>query len=183
MRSFLTSLALGVSTSFIWPGSGGGSAASAGVSQFGNLRLASATSSAVTGGYNNGYLLLNTTAGSIHHIGSAWTGMLGHGKMVDHAGGIGTVPYRARWLTQVGNFSLDSTIDNDSGSKTVTFGTPYSVAPPFIQLGLDGINSLTGYAVNISIITAGGFTSVYSAVASGESVTQVYWESNGTVAA
>src|SRR5205823_5852503 len=74
-RSFLSSVALGLSTSFVWPGSGGGSLASAGVSQFGNLRLARAGNSAVTGGFGDGFLFLNTNHLSLHHIGSTWTGL------------------------------------------------------------------------------------------------------------
>src|SRR5512146_735559 len=133
-RSFLTSVATGLSPSFIWPGSGGGSVASLGESQFGNARAAQAPNSAVTGGFPNGFLLLNTTSGSLHHIGSAWTGMLGHPLMVDHGGSIGSAPFRARWLTQVGSFSLDSTVNGDSGSTTIHFPTPYSVTPPFVML-------------------------------------------------
>src|SRR3990172_8832046 len=132
LRGFMVAVARGLSRSFVWPGSGGGSAASAGLSQFGNARLAIAGNSAVTGGYGDGYLLLNRNHISIHHIGSTWTAMLGHSAMVNHnppQGFTAAVQVAARWLTQTGTVSIAST--TSFGSFTVSYPTPYATAPPF----------------------------------------------------
>ena len=169
----MTSIALGLSTSFIWPGSGGGSAASAGESQRGNARCAVAGNSAVTGGYGDGFLLLNTNHVSLHHIGSTWTGLLGHSGMIDHA--------NIRWSVQTGTVSLDSTILGDSGTTNVAFGTAFSSAPSFVQWTIRGAgtSAFKGYALNVSTITAGGFSSVYSGLRSGESAMNADWQAIG----
>jgi len=176
-RSLMTSFATGISPSYIWPGSGGGSAASGGVSQFGNARCAIAGNSAVTGGYGNGYLLLNRNHVSLHHIGSTWTALLGHSGMLDHGAS-------QRWLLQTATVSLDSNILGDSGTTNIQFPTPYAVAPTFVQWGLVGIGSNTfkSYAINVSSVTTGGFSSVYSGLVSGESLANANWQALGTVA-
>lgn len=177
--SMMTSVALGLKTSFAWPGSGGGSLTSAGVSLFGNARMARAGNSAVTGQYNDGFLLLNQNHLSVHHIGSTWTGMVGHSAMVDHGGGLGNAPFASRWLTQSSNTTIPSA--TSFGTVSVTFPVPYG-ANPFLLL-----NPLQGnaYFVNISSLSTGGFSAAFSSV-----VTQVAalgavtlaWESDGTVA-
>jgi len=174
----MSGVALGLSTSFVWPGSGGGSLASAGVSQFGNLRLAVAANSAITGGYPDGYLLLNQNHISLHHIGSTWTNLLGHSAMVDHGGGLGTAPFTGRWLTQTGTFSMISSVYGTSGITTVTFPTPYGTAPSFLQLSTDTTN---GYILNVSSLSTGGFTFVYAGLRGAIVITGVTWESDGTV--
>src|SRR5207237_5542635 len=125
-RSFLSSVALGLSTSFVWPGSGGGSLASAGVSQFGNLRLARAGNSAVTGGFGDGFLFLNTNHLSLHHIGSTWTGLLGHSSMVGYGGG-------GRRLSQTGALSMLSGTFGSSRRTVVSFTTAYAAPARFLQ--------------------------------------------------
>lgn len=170
----MSSIALGLSTSYIWPGSGGGSAASAGVSQFGNARLSVATNSAVTGGHGNGYLLLNRNHVSLHHIGSAWTAMLGHSSMLAS---------NTYLRVQTGSVSLDSSILGDFGTTTIQFPTPFTVAPVFVQWGLVGIgnNTFKSYVINVSIITTGGFSSVYSGMVSGESLANANWQAIGVI--
>jgi hypothetical protein len=182
-RSLMTSFASGVATSYIWPGSGGGSLASIGISQAGNLRMANAANNDLTGGFGDGYLALNATRGAVHHIGSSWSGQLSSGKMNDHAGGLGTMPPRAVWLTQTGNFVL-STLNGDptSGATRHAFTTPYSVAPPFFQLTLRYLGLSTSYAVSLSSVTASGFSSLFSGLTGSNLLTEVNWESTGTVA-
>ena len=174
-RSLMSSIALGLSTSYIWPGSGGGSAASGGVSQFGNARLSVATNSAVTGGHGNGYLLLNRNHVSLHHIGSTWTAMLGHSGMLDHG-----TPLQ-RWMVQTGSFSMDSAILGDSGSTNVAFPVAFSSTPSWVALTISGAGTTTfkGYAINVSVVSGGGFTSVYTGLRSGESLTNVDWQAIG----
>lgn len=175
-RSFLSSIATGLSTSFIWPGSGGGSAASAGISQFGNARLAVASNSAVTGGFGDGFLLLNRNHVSLHHIGSSWTGILGHSGMIDMG-----ASSALRWLVQTGMFSLDSTIVGDSGTTKTTFPTTFASTPSFVQVQTNGANSLTAYAINVVSVSSSNFTSVFSGLRSGESFCNVVWQAVGVV--
>jgi len=175
-RSFMSSVATGLATSFVWPGSGGGSLASAGVSVPGNARCARAGNSAVTGGYGDGFLLLNQNHISLHHIGSTWTGLLGHSAMVDHGGGLGTAPFTGRWLTQSGVWVPGG--DSSSQTTAFTFAAAYAVKP-FMQFGQS--ESSNGYAVNIISLTTVGFTAAFSSLRGSNSAGTINWESNGTV--
>lgn len=186
LRSIMTSIASGLQPSFYWPGTGGGSLASAGESQPGNARAARAGNSAVTGGYGDGYLLLNTNHISLHHIGSTWTAMLAHASMLDHDGSVSAPSLAtARWVTQAGSFSLSSTSDGQVGQKTVSFTSSYDTFPlVFVTVQQPTLSS--GYLVNVSSLvtqsTATMFTSTYSGVATVVSVATVHWESSGTMA-
>jgi hypothetical protein len=171
-RSFATSIATGLSSGFLWPGSGGGSLASAGVSLLGNGRLARAGNSAVTGGYGDGFLLLNQNHISLHHIGSTWTGLLGHSKMEDHGSGAG------RWVTQASGFSILAS-DGSFGTKNVSFSSTYAVAPPWVFVA-EGSGSAQ-YLLNVSSVTTGGFSSVWSALAASLVDISVFWQSEGTI--
>lgn len=171
LRSFESSFALGISTSFNWPGSGGGSLASAGESLLGNARTAVADNSAVTGGFGNGFLLLNRNHISLHHIGSTWTGLVGHSRMVDYVGSLGS-----RSLVQSGATRLATSLGS-FGTVTIAFPVPYSAPPFFVHLTTD---TDLGYWLNVSSITTGGFTSVYSGLIGSLSATTLYWESDGT---
>jgi hypothetical protein len=183
LRSIMTQLASGISASYSWPGSGGGSAASGGESKEGNARCARAGNSAVTGGYPDGFLLINTNHVSLHHIGSAWTGMLGHSSMIDHNNAAFTSITTGRWLTQQGSFSLNSSVDGQFGTKTVSFTSAYDGLPAFIALTAQQPTINIGYLVNVLSSTSTNFVCVYNAnlldVVS--SIATVYWESDGTV--
>ena len=178
LRSFMTQLASGISASFDWPGSGGGSLASIGESKLGNARLAH--SGIVTGGFASGYLSLNTAHASLHHIGGSPT-MLGHPNMVDY--GLPTfLPNTRKWLTQRGSFSLASAGgDGTNGTKNTQFSTPY-VAAPFVQIIVQQ-STFSSYFVNVSSITTGGFNSSYTGLVPAPipSNVTVFWESVGSV--
>lgn len=169
-RSFTSSLALGLSPSFNWPGSGSGSTVSAGESQLGNARCAVAGNSAVTGGYGDGFLLLNTNHISLHHIGSTNTFLVGHSSMVDYGAAAG------QRSLQTGVFSLVSLSDGSFGTKTVAFAPVFAATPTFFQLEAGN----AGYAVSLSTLTAGGFSAVYSGLRPTMSNVSVFWESDGT---
>lgn len=178
----MSSIARGLQPSFYWPGSGGGSLASAGESQPGNLRTAVAGNTISVGGFGNGFIGLNENHESLHHIGSTWTGLLGHSSMVDHGGGLGNAPFAYRWLTQSGVTSSVVTGSTLSfGTISVVFPVPYGYIP-FVNI----INPLPGnsYLLQLSNVTPGGFISNYTGIdiflPSG-TVTLV-WESDGTVA-
>lgn len=165
----MSNTATGLAPSYIWPGSGSGSTASAGISQLGNARCAVAGNSAVTGGYGDGYLLFNTTHASLHHIGSTGTSLLGHSSMLDHGTGAG------RWVTRRG--SLTFLGGGSPSTQVVTWTTPYA-QPPFVQLSVD---TTKGFLANISSITAGGFISVATGLQGSPVQTFVFWESSGTL--
>lgn len=187
LRAFMVAVASGLSPGYIWPGSGGGSGASAGLSQLGNARLATAGNSAVTGGHGDGYLLLNRNHESLHHIGSTWTAMLGHSSMIEHAPGIGFLSasqVSSRWLTQSGSFAIPSS--PAFGTVSTAFPTSYgSTAPPFVHITpiFDLINNgPTSYMMlQVSSVTTGGFSAVFSGLSASLLTTTVYWESDGTV--
>lgn len=179
----MSSIARGLQPSFIWPGSGGGSAASAGESTAGNLRSAVTGSAVVVGGFGNGFIGLNENHESLHHIGSTWTGMLGHSSMVDHGGGIGNAPFAFRWLVQSGvSGSLTAVSGISFGTFTVTFPVPYG-APPFVEI-LNPYDPGGAVFQQLSLVTAGGFISNYTGTAgvAVPSRLSVIWESDGTVA-
>jgi len=167
---------LGLQPSFNWPGSGGGSLASGGVSNFGTFRAARAGNSAVTGGYGDGFLLLNQNHISLHHIGSTWTGLLGHSAMVDHGGGLGNAPFTGRWLTQQGTLAI--TPAPSSHTLDVVFATAY-VALPFVQFAQS--ESSNGYAINVLSLTSAGFSAACSGLRGSNVAGTIVWESNGTV--
>lgn len=188
----MTSIARGLQPSFLWPGTGGSSASSAGESTLGNMRLAVAGNSAVTGGYGNGYMLMNEAHVSLHHIGSTWTGMLGHSRMIEHPDSVTTSLGSAsstRWLLQSGHTVLSSA--SSFGQMIVTFPIPYN-SYPFIQVvdpvyfaGPFAYRTLCSYTT--SDTSDGrrwtGFTSFYSLMnASGLGSTMTLaWFSDGTV--
>lgn len=186
--SMMSSVARGLQPSFAWPGSGGASLASAGESIPGNMRLAVHDSGSsltmVQGGFGNGFLGLCEQHESLHHIGSTWTGLLGHSGMVDHGGGIGSAPFTSRWLLQNGVADLAS--EADFGTVTVTFTIPYSV-PPFVTLHHHDTSQGGKFPMLFQIqnITTTGFTSNYTNTNKGTadgSHQTVGWESDGTVA-
>lgn len=180
----MIAVASGLSPSFVWPGSGGGSALSAGLSQFGNARMSVATNSAVTGGYQDGYLLLNRNHISIHHIGSTWTSMLGHANMIEHVPSVGFTAasqVSARWVTQSGS----TAITGATGTASVTFPTSYSeTAPPFVHMvsqppNLPSLNST--YGIQLTSVTTVGFSAVFSALDGTAPGATIFWESDGTI--
>src|SRR5207245_716876 len=123
MRSVTTTVAIGLGQSFYWAGSAasqGASTASSGELQLGTLRTA--RSANVLGGFGDGFLGLHQNNKGLYHIGSTWTGLLGHPNMLDAGAGV-TFPTSVRWLVQEGRFTSSGTTTN------VSFPVPYSVAP------------------------------------------------------
>lgn len=162
-RSLLTSFALGVSTSFVWPGSGSGSSASAGESIPGNARFAYAGVAATKGGVGDGFLLLNTDRVSLHHIGSTLSSIVAHSGMLTHstvsgAGVSGAAPFDKYWLMQ------EDFVSNSLHTSVVTFPTSYvSGFLPLPVVILSEGDNLGGWSANCVLqgsITTLGFTAV-----------------------
>lgn len=178
-RSFMTNVAIGLATSFDWPGSGSGSTTSAGQSQLGNLRFAEAGSSAVTGGYPDGFLLLNSDHISLHHIGSTSTGILAHSGMLDMAGGLGTAPFTTHYLLQQGSSVTTGSVLSQSGATfAITFPQVFTAAPPFVFVGSTS-NVFAG--LKVGSITSVGFTSYVSYNNTSLSIVTLDWRTEGTV--
>jgi len=175
LRSMQTAIARGLSESFFWPGSGDGSTStdSTGEAKLGSLRFARAGTSARTGGFAEGFILLDTNRVSLHHIGpSNTTYILAHASMLDRGGGVGDAPFTSRWVQGGGTAMLGT----DSIS-TVTFtGGPFAGIPHVTLL-----SSSSRYLIGIRSIRSDGFTSVASYIGSGAapSIT-VRFRSEGT---
>lgn len=169
-RSFQSAIALGIQPSFYWPGSGGGSAASAGEAQPGNLRMAHA--GVVTGGFENGYLSLRTEWASVWHIGSTWTGMVGHSGMLEHGAG-GGFPQTWRWLCQEGSYTTTASVLTHS----ILFPVQYSVAPTVQVTLTDAVITAPVNIIHASVTTSGFSSFVSHAV----STITLGWRSEGTI--
>jgi len=176
----MSSVALGLQPFVYWPGSGGGSAASAGEPQPGNARCAHHGSSGVTGGYGLGFLSLCSNRASLHHIGSTNTFMLGHAQMLERPTGA-TYPQTTKWLSQSGS----TTTSGVSGALSIVFPTSYSTTTLLtIMLSHDGdvagVNA-TSWTVNLQdgAIAASGFSSFFSKAGGGISTLRLNWIAEG----
>lgn len=178
LRSFMTQLASGLSPSFDWPGSGGGATADAGKSKLGNARCAH--SNAVTGGYPDGYLRLNPTRAALMHIGTPPT-VVGHSSMVDYNLGA-IVPGFQRWVRQSGNSQLYSS-GSSFGTINISFTSTYDATPVFLQVVTDtgGSGVSVGPLMNVSSVSAGGFSSSWSFLGPLEGSPRIHWESFGSI--
>lgn len=172
----MSSIALGLQPSFFWPGSGGGSSNSAGEMNLGTARTARAGGSAVTGGYGDGYLLLNTDHISLHHIGSSNTGMVGHSSALVVASGV-SMPQTTRWIVQTGTF-----IHPSGTSRGVSFTTAFAQPPTFVMISPTGDSNASGsfYCVAASPTTS-MFTSFIS-TKGGTAQVNIRWIAEGQVA-
>lgn len=174
-RSLLTSFALGVSTSFVWPGSGSGSSASAGESVLGNARFAYAGVSATKGGVGDGFLLLNTDRVSLHHIGSTLSSIVAHSAMLTHSSVSGAAsnqaPFDKYWLMQ------EDFVSNSLHTSVITFPTSYvSGAPAPVVILSEGDNA---GAWGVNCVLQGSITTLgFTAVGSG---TGFWWRALGQV--
>lgn len=180
MRLFMSTVALGLQPFTYWPGSGGGSAASAGEAQPGNARCAHHGSSGVTGGYGLGFLSLCSNRGSLHHIGSSNTFMLGHSQMLERPTGV-TFPQTTKWLSQSGSITTSAV----SGALSIVFVPSYSTTTLLtIMLSHDGdiagVNA-TSWTVNIQdgSIATSGFSSFFSKAGAGISALKLNWIAEG----
>lgn len=190
LRSFMTNVARGLQPAFYWPGSGGGSAASAGQSQPGNMRMVRVATSVATRA-DNGFLQLNSTRVAIEHIGT-WIGPLGHSNMLHvssstTAGGGLSWPQASRWLMQTGSFTVTSS--GSSFTQAVSFASAFIGTPTFVSAlqtddGVGGLVQGARYicAVQAGSLTSTGFIATVSSITSGSATGTVGWFSLGTAA-
>src|SRR5437773_6730 len=182
LRSLKTTIAIGLGQSFYWPGSAasqGASTASSGELQLGTLRFAK--TGFQQGGFGDGFLSLDTTRISVRHIGSTWTGMVGHSGMLEasNAGVAITFPQTQRWLVQEGQYTSSGTTTN------VNFPFAYARAPNvyLIEGYLDTLSAnsqKSWFAYGVSSVTTGGFTSLESFLfGSATTGASYFWRAEG----
>ena len=174
-RSTLTDISVGLGEAMHWEGSAasqGLSAASSGELLVGTARAA-VGASAPTGGHPDGFLALAADDEAVWHSGSAYTDIVGHGRMQDRAGGIGNAPFTTRWLIQTGTFTSSDRTDE------VTFTTPYNGVPN-VMLGPGA--QAREYEFGLKTVLPSGFTTnkVYGGSGASASAT-FFWRSEGTV--
>ena len=176
LRSLMTQFASGISLSFNWPGSGGGTAASGGESKLGNARAAHSDNTVTA--YGVGFLSLNTRHPALVHIGPV-NHLLGHSSMIDH--GVGAaLPPATRWVTQAGTSTLTSGIS--FGTATVSFTTPFATTPFVLVDIFPNAATNSPYLVNLSTVTVGGFSASFSGLGNTLGILPVLvWESNGSM--
>lgn len=193
LRSFWTAFATGMGESTYGPGSAasqGLSAASSGEPQPGSLRFAHAGPSAVVGGFNDGFLLLNGYRASLHHIGTTFVNTVGHAAMWDMNGGVGAAPLTTQWVLRTISKTTTLNASMNGGTGFInSFGVTYA-GIPFVWVGSSATNVLVGLTtksggVNPDIST-GTFASTWSYIGASDGSRQAnvsyYFLSLGTVA-
>ena len=169
LRSLKTNIAGGLSQSMYWPGTGGGSTASAGQMKPGAARTFFAAQSLVSAN-SDGCLMVASDTSRLFGVGSTGSTFFGGARSIEHA----TLPLgNTRWVVS------GQTVPNGTNTALpVTFNTV-----PHVTLSL--LTSATTYgAAVISALTAGGVTvDVYRAggAAYASGVWSVYVLSSGTV--
>lgn len=169
IRSLKTNVSGGLGTSMYWPGTAGGSAASAGIMKPGAARTFYAAESAVSAA-QDGQLMYASDTSRLWYVGTTGPGFIGGQFGIECASNPGSL---ARWV-------LDSGLTGNG--RTCTFSQTYGAAPRVFALP-----AVTPSDVVVPVVTATSTTTfridaynasfaTYSADA-----TNVYWFSIGTV--
>ena len=170
LRSLKTTLATALSNAVYWPGSGGASAASAGLPIPGKWRAFFGLQSAVSA-YADGSLYVTSDTSRLFGIGSGGTMFLGSASAIEQA----VVPGapNVRWVMASGIVAAAG------GGAAVSFGVTYNGLPALI------CSAATTFAAPLSanptsLSTSGATVVVYSptGIVSGVSI---HWQSLGTV--
>ena len=175
-RSVWSSLAVGLSEVVYWPGSGGGSVASAGEVRPGRSLAfygpQSASSNPTLDHVSRAYLASDTSRLFVY--GSGQTFLAGSPRVWEH-----NLRYTSPNYTWVVQRSATTGLDGTLTTKAISFPTPYTGAPEVFTS-----SSATSYIHGVSNITSGGFISEYSyipvAAEAGSNFT-LYWYSVGTM--
>jgi len=170
IRSMKTNIAGGLSTSMYWPGTGGGSAASAGIMKPGAARTFYAAESAVSAA-QDGQLMYASDTSRLWYVGSTGPVYLGGQYGIEAA----TNPKAgARW-------HLDSGASYNGGN--IPFNVTYGAAPR-VTASLCTTASVGALSVITGVTTTGFHVGAYderNALYAASAFT-VYWTSLGTVA-
>lgn len=137
--------ALGIATSVEWPGSGGGSIASAGAMKLGTLKSYVGATSALSRVGNDGHLFLDSTTTRLYHANSSVTSVYLGGVVLEMPVSVGTT---ARWVLSAGSIPATSAV-----SFPVLYG-----APPMVLLSVVSQRAAVfGYGVAMTAPTTTGF--------------------------
>ena len=176
LRSLKTTLATALANAMYWPGSGGASAASAGLPLPGMWRAFFGPQSAVSANAD-GSLYVTSDTSRLFGTGSAGTMFLGSAQALEQAAVPGG---NARWVLSSGTavassaFSYGSVSSGALQSPLIYNGLPVVT----FSVTTSGTTVLVGNIVALS--TTGATVVVYN-LAGAPSVSTVYWQSLGTV--
>ena len=163
-RSFVTSVAGGLGESLNWPGTGGGSAVSAGRPKLGSARLSRA---AGLWAMESGYLGLDTSRGALWHVWSTASYPVGHASLLDR-------PDAAVSVQSVIQQSETGSTTTTTAVLNHTFSSAFSAAPTILAQ-LDSNDIL--YAV--TAVNASGFSSGTSSLAGATPSYTLSWYAEG----
>lgn len=175
IRDLKVAFADGVEPSMYWPGSGGGSAASAGEMRLGTFRTYVAAASAVSVGSDTGRLLVTSDTSRFYAIQPSHQTFMVGGTRVLEAWPSARSSFR--WVLSSGTLTPGSVVTfgvTYGGLPVVAFAQPYGVVGNVpIALGVEYLSATTFFASahTLSGVTWSRFTGGYSD-----------WMSLGTVA-
>jgi hypothetical protein len=170
IRSMKTNVAGGLGTSMYWPGTGGGSAASAGIMKPGAARAFYGTQSQVSAA-QTGQLMLTSDTSRLYEVGPAGGLMLGSGSGVDGPSHPGT---GVRWV-------VNSGVTVAGSGTTQAYGAAYVSIPQVVVSAWTTVN--TGVFLQTFAYASGFSVTAYNptATAIAASKVSVLWMSMGTV--
>ena len=171
IRSMKTNIAGGLSTSMYWPGTGGGSAASAGIMVPGAARTFYAAESAVSAA-QDGQLMYASDTSRLWYVGTTGPVYLGGQFGLECAANPGA---GARW-------AMASGVTVNGSGTTQAYGVTYVTVPRVVaslQTSLDAGGTVTvqPYASGFSVQAYAADATAYPA-----STCSIHWMSFGTVA-
>lgn len=172
LRSLKSSLAIGLSNSMYWPGSGGGSAASAGQMKPGVARTYVGTQSQVSSTNTAGSLMITSDTSRLYAVGPAGVQFLGSSRMVEFSD---PPAVNKRWVMSNGTVA--------SGA-IITFPQSYDTTPTlFVSLQTTTTYPIVAFATLLGISSSTASVGVRHADTSAETdqAWTVNWVSLGTV--
>lgn len=173
IRSLKTTLATALSQSLYWPGSGGGSVASAGQLKPGTARAFYGTESQVSAN-TDGQLMVTSDTSRLFAVNANTTLFLGSMAVVEQ---VAAPPANHRWVL------AQSRATGSANGISLSYGVTYG-ATPTISISVMTSASTAGTA-SVSLPDSSGFTvDVYRMGGNtkyASSTWSVYWTSVGTV--
>jgi hypothetical protein len=170
IRSVKTNISEGLGTSMYWPGTAGGSTASAGIMKPGAARTFYGTQSQVSAA-QSGQMMYASDTSRLYYVGATGPAYLGGQFGVDHA----------KHPTAGSRWHLASGISNNGG--LIAYGVTYG-APPTVVASLTTTADVGMLSVLTGVSTTGFYCGAYneSNTLLAASKCSVHWQSLGTVA-
>ena len=163
LRSLKSNIAGGLSTAIYWPGTGGSSAASAGLPLPGVWRAFYGVESLVST-YADGALYITSDTSRLFGVGSGGTMLLGSSRMIEYA----TAPSSPKnhWVLSSGTLSPGASFS--AGNVILSYYSANTLGFPIIE-------TLSGGNATVKVYNLAGFP-----IVNGHDV--VYWQSIAEVA-